>query len=253
MKLSTWNVNGLRASLNKGLSDYLQTSNADIIALQETKVNEPVENFILNNYSTAWNCGERLGYSGTACLFKKDPVSVIYGLGDERFDKEGRLITLKYPSFFFVNVYTPNSQGGLKRWYYRLAWDEAFTKYINKLSSELPVVICGDFNVAHKYIDVYPENLSNDENPSGFKEEERDGLDRLIESGFTDAYRFLHPDKERAYTWWSNRLNKRSENRGWRIDYFFVTDELCDKIQSVDIQANIIGSDHCPVEMVINL
>jgi exodeoxyribonuclease-3 len=201
----------------------------------------------------SWNGGRRSGYSGTACLYKDPPLEIIHGIGIDRLDGEGRLITLEYPSFYFVNAYVPNSQGGLERWYYRLDWDDAFAEYLGNLQEIKPIVVCGDFNVARDYIDVYPENLRNEENPAGFISEERDGFSGLLDLGLVDVYRELYPDRDRAYTWWSSRLNKRSENRGWRLDYFLVSESLFPYVQSCEIRTDVFGSDHAPVEMTIDI
>jgi len=253
MKFVTWNVNGLRACIDKGLKDYLLTTDADVIALQETKTNMLLPEPFLDGYGSVWNSGERPGYSGTACFYKKKPLSITRGFGNERFDKEGRLITLEYPAFYFVNVYVPKSQDGLDRWSYRLNWDAVFAEYLTNLQKRKPVIVCGDFNVARDYIDIYPENLRNIEKPYGFLTEERDGFNALLDTGMTDVFRELHPDKEQAYTWWSNRLKKRKQNRGWRLDYFLATDSLMSKVQSCEIKSNIQGSDHAPVELRIEL
>lgn len=253
MKIITWNVNGLRACMGKGLFDYLRNADANIVALQETKTNEPLPEFTLPGYSGEWNSGERLGYSGTVCLFKDEPKAISHGFGNERLDKEGRLITLEYPAFFFVNTYVPNSQGGLDRWYYRLEWDDAMLDYLDSLQERKPVIVGGDFNVARDYIDVYPENLRNEKNPPGFIQEERDGFNALLDIGLTDIYRELHPARERAYSWWSSRMNKRSENRGWRIDYFLMSESLLPKVKSCEIRSDIHGSDHAPIELLIEL
>ena len=239
MKFITWNVNGLRACIGKGLADYLRKADADVVALQEIKTNIPLPDFSFPQYFAEWNGGERLGYSGTVCLFKKKPLTVMRGLGDERFDKEGRLITLEYPTFYFVNAYVPKSQDGLNRWCYRLDWDTAFADYLSNLQKRKPVIVCGDFNVAHNYIDIYPENLRNIENPYGFLTEEREGFNALLGTGLSDVFRELHPAREQAYTWWSNRLNKRKENRGWRLDYFLASDSLLPKVKSCDIRADV--------------
>ena len=193
MKLITWNVNGLRACLNKSFTDYIFKSGADIIAVQETKLNEKLAEVSSLGYFTAWNFAKRLGYSGTLCLFKDEPLSIIYGFGSEEAETEGRLITLEYTSFYFVNVYVPNSQEGRERWYFRLEWDKKLLKYLTDLQSVKPVIIIGDFNVAHKYIDIYPENLRNEENPYGFLSEERDNFDAILNEGFVDVFRELYP------------------------------------------------------------
>jgi exodeoxyribonuclease-3 len=252
MKCCTWNVNGLRACIDK-FFDYITDTEADIYAIQETKVNASIPDLEGLGYGVEWNIGERLGYSGTAIFYKEKPLSVKYGLGNKTLDKEGRRITLEYPDYYFVNVYVPNSQGGLERWYSRLDWDSAFRDYTENLRNNKNVIICGDFNVAHSYIDVFPENLRNEENPHGFRSEERDGLDALLDLGLVDVYRKFYPDRERAYTWWSNRLHKRKENRGWRLDYFLVSEDLIPHVQSCEIRADIYGSDHAPVELEVKI
>lgn len=254
MKFITWNVNGLRGCLEKGLEEYVLLSDSDIIALQETKVNEetPIGDYKAFDYIMDWNCAERNGYSGTACLFKKNPISIEHSIGVDELDTEGRIITLNYTDFYFVNVYVPNSQGELERWYYRLEWDSAFTEYIESLQNRKPVIIGGDFNVARDFIDIYPESRK-DKNPHGFLSEERDGLNALLDLGLVDVFRELNPTNERAYTWWSNRGNKRSENRGWRLDYFLVSESLMPKVKSCIIRSDVFGSDHAPIEMVVNI
>jgi exodeoxyribonuclease-3 len=249
----TWNVNGLRACAKKGLVEYLADIEADIIAIQETKVNLPIDNLELPGYGADWCFAERIGYSGTLCFFKDKPLSITHGLGEPKLDTEGRLITLEYPSFYFINSYVPNSQGGLDRWYYRLEWDVSFAGYLEKLQGSKPVIVCGDFNVARDYIDIYPENLRNEENPHGFMTEERDGFNAILDVGCVDVFRELYPDRAGAYSWWSNRLNKRLENRGWRIDYFLVTEQLLPFVHDCKIRADILGSDHAPLEMIIDL
>jgi exodeoxyribonuclease-3 len=250
MKFITWNTNGLRAALEKGAREYVANSGADIVAIQETKLNAAAD-IGLSGYFADWNHAERQGYSGTLCLFKKKPLAVTHGIGDGGFEAEGRVIALDYPEFYFVNVYVPNSQAELDRWYYRLDFDEAFREYVCRLAERKPVIIGGDFNVAREYRDVYPENLRNDSRQFGFLSEERDAFETLLDAGFADVFRELNPAAERAYTWWSNRLNKRKENKGWRIDYFLVSDELLPKVQSCVIRSDIFGSDHAPLEMEI--
>ncbi|GBU22193.1 exodeoxyribonuclease III [Fibrobacteres bacterium R8-0-B4] len=251
MKIVTWNVNGLRACIDKGLLSFLSATNADIVGLQEIKTGEPVPELVLPGYAAAWNCSARPGYSGTVCLFKAAPESVQYGFGEDRFDAENRLITLEYRSYYFVNVYVPTSQGGLDRWYYRLDWDTAFLNYLKTLQQYKSVIIAGDFNVAHNGIDIYPENQRNVENPAGFTPEERDGFNAILASGFVDVYRELHPAQEGAYTWWSAHLRDRDENKGRRIDYILVSGKLRRKIKSCEIRADINGSDHAPVEAAV--
>jgi len=253
VKIVTWNVNGIRACIGKGLADYLLTANADIIGLQKTKVNAPIPDLVPPGYNAVWNAGERLGYSGTMCLYKQTPVSVRSGADDPRLDGEGRIITLEYPAFYYVNAYVPNSQGGIDRAHYRLDWDAAFVRYLYDLQAEKPVVVGGDFNVSRDYIDVFPENLRNIENPTGFTSEERGGFQALLDIGLVDVFRELHPSQERAYTWWSNRLNKRDENRGWRIDYFLISACLLKKVKGCEIRPDVFGSDHAPIELKIKL
>jgi exodeoxyribonuclease-3 len=239
--------------MDKGFAAYFACTDADYIALQETKVNAPLTALNRPGYYCEWNCGERLGYSGTVSIYKNKPLAITHSIGDARLDKEGRLITLEYTDFYFVNVYVPNSQGELERWYYRLDWDSAFLVYLENLQNRKPVIVGGDFNVARDYIDIYPENLRNNKNPHGFLSEEWDGLNAILDIGFVDVFRELNPTLEGAYTWWSNRLNKRKENRGWRIDYFLISENLFPKIKSCEIRTDIYGSDHAPIELVIAL
>jgi len=222
MKFITWNINGLRANLKKGLDEYVLLSDADIIAFQETKVNKPtaVGDYEAFDYLANWNFAERVGYSGTVCLFRNEPILTTYGLGNKKLDTEGRLITLSYPDFYFVNVYVPNSQGERERWYYRLDWDYVFAEYLADLQIRKPVIVGGDFNVARDYIDIYPENTRNEKNPHGFTSEERGGFTALLNTGLVDVFRKLHPTQEGAYTWWVQRNEGRANNRGRRLDYF---------------------------------
>lgn len=251
MKIVSWNVNGFRASWDKGLKDYLEKTDAQIVCLQETKMQEryiPVDETWEYVY---WCFSERKGYSGVACLCRKEPLSVRCGIGEERFDKEGRTLTLEYKNFFLVNAYVPNSKGSLERYYFRMDWDEKFREYLEKLKRIKPVIVCGDFNVAFAYIDIYPENFLNEENPSGFLDEERDGLQQVFDVGFIDSFRFLYPEKESTYSWWSNRLYKRSENRGWRIDYFLVDECWKSRVVDAGMHSEVYGSDHCPIYLEI--
>jgi exodeoxyribonuclease-3 len=250
MRITTWNVNGLRASLKKGLLDYLRTA-GEIVALQETKANAAVPEAVPDGYGAGWCFADRPGYSGTLCLYKQKPMAIKHGLGNAELDGEGRLITLDYPAFYFVNVYVPTSQGGLDRWYYRLAWDEAFAEHLSCLQRRKPLVVAGDFNVARDYIDIYPENLRNEKNPAGFLPEERDAFNTLLDLGLVDVFRELHPSLEGAYTWWSG--HNRKENKGRRIDYILVSSGLMSKVKSCAIRADVTGSDHAPVELVIAL
>jgi len=238
--------------LGKGFAEYIQSANADLIALQETKINEPLEEIQQLGYDVEWNFAQRRGYSGTAILYKRKPLRAACGLCDSNFDTEGRIVILEYSAFYFVSVYVPNTQGGLERWYYRLDWDALFLSYLEQLSARKSVIIGGDFNVAHDFIDISPEKLKS-KTPHGFLSEERDGFNALLNSGLTDVFRELNPKQEQAYSCWSNRHNKRSENQGWRIDYFLVSDCLLPKVRNCVIRADIFGSDHAPVEMEIDI
>jgi exodeoxyribonuclease-3 len=253
-------VNGIRAGLQKEIDEYLLLSDSDIIAIQETKVNKPVAvgDYEAFDYHATFNCAERTGYSGTACLFRQEPISITHGMGDKKLDSEGRLITLNFPDFYFVNVYVPNSQGELDRWHYRLDWDSAFADYLENLLDRKSVIVSGDFNVARDFIDIYPENQRNQqdmedlENQHGFLSEERDGFEALLEMGLVDIYRELNPTKEGAYTWWTPKA-ERSENRGRRLDYFLVSDCLSSQVESCVIRTDIFGSDHAPLELVVDI
>ena len=257
MKIITWNINGLRANLKKGLDEYALLSDADIIAFQETKVNQPtaIGDYEAFDYFADFNFAERSGYSGTACLYRREPISITHGIGNEDFDTEGRVITLSYPEFYFVNVYVPNSQGGFERWYYRLDWDTAFAEYLEDLQKRKPVIVGGDFNVARDYIDIYPENTRNEKTPLGFTTEERGGFEAFINIGFVDVFRELHPTQDGAYSWWVQRGNGRGENRGRRLDYFLISKALLPKVKSCVIRSDVFGSDHAPleIEMEINI
>jgi exodeoxyribonuclease III len=247
MKLISWNVNGIRAALNKGLADFLSAENPDILCLQETKAREeqvelPLE---FGAYKSFWNSAEKPGYSGTAIFTRQAPLAVSHGFGIEDHDKEGRVITLEYPDFHLVNVYTVNAQDGLRRLPYRLEWDAAFRKHLNRLALSKPVIFCGDLNVAHREIDLArpKENRFS----AGFSDEERASFTELLESGFIDTFRHLHPDKDGAYSWWSYRGGARERNVGWRIDYFGVSPALLPRLHEAAIFPHITGSDHCPV------
>ena len=253
LKCVTWNVNGLRACMKKGFTQYIRSSGADIVALQEIKVNEPLEKIEALDYTAAWNFAERTGYSGTLCLFKNEPLSIVHGFGADNPDSEGRVITLEYPSFYFVNVYVPNSQSDLSRLYFRLEWDKKFLSYLSALQENKPVIVGGDFNVARDYIDIFPENLRNIKNPPGFLSSERDNFNALLDSELIDAFRELNPSLKGAYTWWSNRRNKRKENRGWRIDYYLLSERLFHKVESCRIRPDVYGSDHAPLELLADL
>ena len=251
MKFISWNVNGLRAIMNKGFMDNFNALDADIFCLQETKHQEGQIDFAPNGYYGYWNYAEKKGYSGTAIFTKQEPLSVSYGIGIEEHDHEGRVITLEFENFYFVTVYTPNAQDGLKRLEYRMRWEDDFLSYIKSLDSKKPVVYCGDLNVAHKEIDL-KNPKTNRKNP-GFTDEERGKMSNVLESGFTDTFRYLYPDKEQIYSWWSYRFHAREKNSGWRIDYFVCSERLNDKINDAKIHCDIFGSDHCPVELDINL
>ena len=247
MKVVSWNVNGMRACWEKGLKEFLEKTDAYIICLQETKLQTEFAELKDSDYFCYYVFSERKGYSGTACLTKNEPKEVTYGIGDNRFDNEGRVITLEYEEFILVNCYVPNSKGSLERFYFRMDWDTAFNEYLDRLQRIKPVIVCGDFNVAYEYIDIYPENLTNEENPSGFLDEEREGLEQLFEIGYTDAFRDLYPEREYAYSWWSNRLHKREENKGWRLDYFLVSEPFPAYITDCGMYSDVLGSDHCPI------
>lgn len=251
MKLISWNVNGIRAALNKGLADFLSAENPDILCLQETKAREeqvelPLE---FGTYKAIWNSAEKPGYSGTAIFTKEAPLVVSHGFGIEEHDKEGRVITLEYPDFHLVNVYTVNAQDGLRRLPYRLEWDAAFRKHLNNLAETKPVIFCGDLNVAHQEIDL--ARPKENRQTAGFSDEERASFSELLESGFVDTFRHLYPDKTGAYSWWSYRGGARERNVGWRIDYFGVSPGLIDSVSEATIFPHITGSDHCPVGVVL--
>ena len=251
MKLISWNVNGLRACLGKGFMDYFTSEDADFFCLQETKMQPGQAEIPAEGYRDYWNSAEKKGYSGTAILTKHEPLSVAYGMGSELHDHEGRLITLEYDNFFLVTVYTPNSQRELTRLQYRLCWEEDFRMYVKKLDAIKPVIICGDMNVAHTEIDL--KNPKTNVNNAGFTPQERAAFDKLLKSGFTDTFRHLYPDVTGAYSWWSYMFSARAKNAGWRIDYFLVSERVKDKITAARIDAEIMGSDHCPVVLEIDL
>lgn len=251
MRFITWNVNGLRACVQKGFLDFFQYTNADFFCLQETKLKAGQFTLDLPGYEQYWNYAEKKGYSGTAVFTKHAPISHTCGIGIPEMDTEGRVITLEYPNFFLVTCYTPNAQQELARLDHRMAWEDAFRAYLKQLDTEKPVILCGDLNVAHKEIDL--KNPSTNRGNAGFSDEERQQFSNLLNAGFTDTFRFLHPDTIGAYTWWSYRFQARQKNAGWRIDYFVVSDRLCDKIISTPIYADTLGSDHCPVGLEINL
>ena len=247
----SWNVNGIRAAYNKGFEDIFKSFNADIFCIQETKMQEGQLDLTQEGYHVYLNSAERRGYSGTAIWTKIEPLNVSYGIGVEEHDKEGRVITLEFEKFFLVNIYTPNSQRGLARLDYRVTWEAAKREYLKKLDAVKPVIICGDLNVAHKEIDL--RNPKTNRKNAGFTDEERREFTNLLEIGFTDTFRYLYPDLEDAYTWWSYFGKARENNTGWRIDYFVVSDRIAKDIIDAKIHPYIIGSDHCPVELEIKV
>ena len=251
MKFVSWNVNGLRACLEKGFTDIFKAFDADIFALQETKMQEGQAEVVTDGYFQYWNSAEKKGYSGTAVFTKKEPLNVIYGIGIPQHDKEGRVITLEFDKFFFVTCYTPNSQNELARLTYRMEWEDAFRKFLLDLDAKKPVVLCGDLNVAHKEIDL--KNPKTNRKNAGFTDEEREKMSVLLNSGFCDSFRELYPDREGIYSWWSYRFQARAKNAGWRIDYFITSDSIKDKIVAADIHTDVFGSDHCPVSVELDM
>ena len=251
MKFISWNVNGLRACMGKGFADAFKALDADFFCLQETKMQAGQLDLAFEGYQSYWNYAEKKGYSGTAIFTRHNPQSVRYGLGLEEHDTEGRVITLEMPSFFLVTVYTPNSQDGLRRLDYRMQWDDAFREYLQKLDAEKPVVVCGDLNVAHQEIDL--KNPKTNRRNAGFTDEERAKFTALLGAGFTDTFRFFNPTLEGAYSWWSYRFKAREKNAGWRIDYFPTSQALEPRLQQAAIHNEVMGSDHCPVEVCIDL
>ena len=249
MKLISWNVNGLRACMNKGFQDFLANSEADIFCVQETKMQKGQAEFDFSGYEEYWNSAEKKGYSGTAIFTKIKPLSVSYDIGIAEHDQEGRVITAEFDDFYLVNVYTPNSQRELARLDYRMQWEDAFRSYIKQLDEKKPVIVCGDLNVAHKEIDL--KNFKTNHKNAGFTDEERAKMTELLEAGFTDSFRYLYPDKEGIYTWWSYMFKAREKNAGWRIDYFVVSNRLADRISDSLIYTDIMGSDHCPVGLIL--
>lgn len=251
MKFISWNVNGLRACVGKGFAEAFASLDADFFCLQETKMQHGQLDLQFDGYESYWNYADKKGYSGTAIYARRKPLSVSYGLGIDEHDKEGRVVTLEYDNFFIVTVYTPNSQDELRRLDYRMTWEDAFRDYLCRLDAQKPVVVCGDMNVAHKEIDL-KNPKANRRNP-GFTDEEREKFGTLLDAGFTDTFRHFYPDREGIYSWWSYRFQARAKNAGWRIDYFLTSKRLDDKLVSADIHTEIFGSDHCPVEVVIDL
>ncbi|MDZ4993156.1 exodeoxyribonuclease III [Clostridium perfringens] len=250
MKLISWNVNGLRACVKKGFLDYFKSEDADIFCLQETKLQEGQIDLDLDGYYQYWNYAEKKGYSGTAIFTKKEPLNVYYGINIEHHDKEGRVITLEFEDFYMITVYTPNSQSELARLDYRMQWEDDFRNYLLDLSSKKGVVVCGDLNVAHKEIDL--KNPKTNRKNAGFTDEERDKFSTLLSSGFIDTFRYFNPDVEGIYSWWSYRFNARKNNAGWRIDYFLASKNLESRIKDASIDTEILGSDHCPVKLIMD-
>ena len=247
MKLISWNVNGLRAAVEKGFLDFFKAADADIFCLQETKLQEGQIKLDLPGYHQYWNYAEKKGYSGTAIFCKEEPVSVTYGLGIDEHDHEGRVITAEFEDFYFVTVYTPNSQDGLKRLDYRMTWEDAFRAHLLKLAETKPVVAAGDMNVAHQEIDL--KNPKTNRKNAGFTDEERSKMSTLLDSGFVDTFRYFYPDAEGIYSWWSYRFKAREKNAGWRIDYFIASEGMKDRLAGAKIHTDVFGSDHCPVEL----
>lgn len=251
MKLISWNVNGIRACVQKGFLDFFGETDADIFCIQESKVQEGQIDLELPGYYQYWNYAVKKGYSGTAIFTKKEPLTVSYGIGMEEHDQEGRVITLEFDEFYMVTVYTPNSQDGLARLPYRMRWEEDFLGYLERLKESKPVVVCGDMNVAHQEIDL--KNPKTNHKNAGFTDEEREKFTRLLQAGFIDTWRYFHPDTQGIYSWWSYRFKAREKNAGWRIDYFCVSQGLEDRLRGADIHTDIFGSDHCPIELDLDM
>lgn len=249
MKLVSWNVNGLRAVMGKGFMDFFNEADADIFCLQETKLQAGQIEMDLPGYHQYWNYAEKKGYSGTAIFSKQEALSVKYGIGIEEHDHEGRVITIELEDFYFVTVYTPNSQDGLKRLDYRMKWEDDFLKYLKDLEAKKPVIYAGDLNVAHKEIDL--KNPKTNKKNAGFTPEERAKMDNVVEAGFIDTFRYFYPEEKEIYSWWSYRFKAREKNAGWRIDYFMASETLAERLESAKIHTTVMGSDHCPVELVI--
>ena len=251
MKLLSWNVNGIRACVQKGFCEFFEQVDADIFCIQESKLQAGQIELELPGYYQYWNYAVKKGYSGTAVFTKKEPLSIAYGLGIEEHDQEGRVITLEFETFYLVTVYTPNSQNELARLDYRMEWEDAFRSYLKQLEKTKPVVVCGDLNVAHKEIDL--KNPKTNQKNAGFTQEERDKFTTLLEAGFIDTFRFFYPDVKEMYSWWSYRFKAREKNAGWRIDYFLTSKSLEDKLVDAKIHTEILGSDHCPIELELNI
>lgn len=248
-KMISWNVNGLRACVGKGFLEYFQKMDADIFCLQETKLQEGQIDLDLPGYHQYWNYAEKKGYSGTALFTKEEPIRVTYGMGIEEHDHEGRVITAEFPEYYVITCYTPNSQNELARLDYRMEWEDAWRAYLKGLEQNKPVIICGDFNVAHKEIDL--KNPKTNRRNAGFTDEEREKFTALLDAGFIDTWRYFYPDLEGVYSWWSYRFRAREKNAGWRIDYFCVSESLKDRLKGASIHTDVTGSDHCPVELIL--
>ncbi len=251
MKLISWNVNGLRACMQKGFEEYFKEMDADIFCIQESKLSAGQVTLDLPDYHQYWNYAEKKGYSGTAIFTKAEPLSVSYGIGIPEHDKEGRVITLEYPDFYMITCYTPNSQRELARLDYRMTWEDAFQAYCRTLDAKKPVILCGDLNVAHQEIDL--KNPKTNHHNAGFSDEERAKMTQFLESGFTDTFRHFYPDVTGVYSWWSYMFQSRAKNAGWRIDYFLTSKRLNEKLTGAAIHTDILGSDHCPVELTVNI
>ena len=251
MKLISWNVNGLRAVVNKGFMDFFKQIDADIFCIQETKMQKGQIELILEGYYQYFNSAIKKGYSGTAVFTKQKPINVNYGIGIEEHDQEGRIITAEYEKFYLVNCYTPNSKRELERLEYRMRWEDEIRRYLKKLEETKPVIYCGDLNVAHKEIDL--KNPNTNHHSAGFTDEERNKMTELLEKGFVDSFRYLYPEKENCYTWWSYMMKAREKNVGWRIDYFITSNSIKNKIKESKIHSEVMGSDHCPIELDIDL
>ena len=250
MKFISWNTNGLRACVGKGFEESFKALDADFFCLQETKMQAGQLDLLFDGYESFWNFADKKGYSGTAIFAKHKPLNVVYGMNINEHDHEGRVITLEMDNFYLVTVYTPNSQDGLKRLDYRMTWEEDFQSYLKKLDDKKPVIVCGDMNVAHEAIDI--KNPKSNRRNAGFTDEEREKMTNLLNNGFTDSFRTLYPEQV-TYSWWSYRFHARENNTGWRIDYFLISDRLKDRLKDAKIHTEIFGSDHCPVELIINI
>ncbi len=250
MKFISWNVNGLRACVQKGFMDFFNEIDADIFCIQESKLQEGQIDLDLPGYHQYWSYADKKGYSGTAIFTKEEPVSVSYGLGIDEHDHEGRVITLEYPDYYFITVYTPNSKQELERLDYRMVWEDDFLAYVKKLDEKKPVIWCGDLNVAHREIDL--KNPSSNHHNAGFTDEERGKMSTVLDSGYIDTFRYFYPDRTDIYSWWSYRFHAREKNAGWRIDYFIVSERLKDRLVGADIHTSVMGSDHCPIELDID-